>query len=484
MESHRVDPDGGNDDGTGLTEGTAWRTLARAGKHVFKPGDQLLLRRGGVWNEGMSLRGRAPAGNPITLGAYGKGPRPRINGGETHAITAREPVAGWRITGLELTSTNGRNPTHKITGGTCGVFLGQEEPSDYLTIDDCLIHDTSGPGIHLIPSGKPRPVFKNVSIENCEIFNASAGIQFHSPPVYSTEFITNFRIAHVTVHDIGGDGIAPFCSRDGVIEHCKAYRTGLKCDENDHSPVAIWYAWAKRCVIQFCEAWDNHTGGRGADGGGFDLDGGCTECVMQYNYSHDNDGAGFLICSWDPEQWPCTDCVTRFNLSVNDGLANDYASIVFWQSDRCQTYNNTCITRISSPLKFTSDTRDHLIANNIFLVDSDRDIPVVKSAFAIGKNRFRNNLYHRSEGGLEFAVQDAKPSSLLELAKLSQGKGEIAGDPLFFNPAAGDYRLLAGSPARKTGLKLEGMGQFDLKGRRITERSGIDIGALAMRDDE
>jgi len=484
MSDYYVDSANGSDDGAGTTEGAAWKTLKHSGRRTCLPGDRILLRRGGVWNEGLVLRGRAPAGSPITLAAWGKGPRPRINGGETHAVTAAEPVSGWRLTGLELTSTNNQNPTRRITGGTCGIYLSQEEPSDYLAVDDCLIHDTSGPGIHLIPAGKPRPVFRNVSIENCEIFNASCGIQFHSPPVYSTEYVTNFRIAHVTVHDIGGDGIVPFCSRDGVIEYCKAYRTGLGCDAADHSPVGIWYAWAKRCVIQFCEAWDNRGGGRGADGGGFDLDGGCTECVMQYNLSHDNEGAGFLICSWDPAQWPCTDCVTRFNVSVNDGLANDYAGIVFWQADRCQTYNNTCITRVSSPLKFTSDTRDHLIANNIFLVESDRDIPLVKSAFDLSKNRFRNNLYHRAASGLKFEVRDETPQSLLEFDALTGGKSEITGDPGFFNAAAGDYRLRAGSRARNAGLKLEGMGPFDFWGRRLSERTGVDIGALAMRDDE
>ena len=32
--------------------------------------------------------------------------------------------------------------------------------------------------------------------------------------------------------------------------------------------------------------------GNAPDGDGFDLDGGSIECVLQYNYSHDNDGAG------------------------------------------------------------------------------------------------------------------------------------------------------------------------------------------------
>jgi hypothetical protein len=335
-------------------------------------------------------------------------------------------------------------------------------------------------------------VFRNVLIERCEIYNGSAGIFFNLDDVKKhpesehpsfTEYFPYFRIAHVTVHDVGGDGIVPFFSRDGVIEHCKAYRTGLGCP-HDHSPVAIWYAWSKRSIIQFCEAWDNHTGGLKGDGGGFDLDGGCSECVLQYNYSHDNDGAGYLICSFDPLHFPTVDCVTRYNLSVNDGLANDYSSILFWQADRCQTYNNTCITRSASPLKFTSDTKDHLICNNIFMIDSEADLPLVKSAFDISQNQFRHNLYHRAGRPPRFQLQGSQYDSLADFAGLVGSQGEQAVDPAFFHAAAADVRLRAGSPARGAGIRLAEMGAMDLWGHPLPADGPVDLGCIAMNADE
>ena len=474
-----VDPTAGDDKNVGTRENAAWRTLARASREIFEPGAKVLLRRGAAWNEPFKLRGRARADKPILLGAYGKGPRPRISGGETHAITAEEPISGWRISGLELTSTNDLNPTRKINGGTCGVFLNQEEPCEGLTIENCVIHDTSGPGIYLLATGEPKPVFKDVVIEHCTIFNASCGIQFWAHPSYGTEFFTNFRVAHCVTHDIGGDGIAPFCGRDGVIEYCTAYRTGLGVDPSDHSPVAIWYAWAKNCVIQCCEAYDNHTGGRGADGGGFDLDGGCIDCVLQYNYSHDNDGAGYLICSFDPENWPCTGCVCRYNISVNDGLANDYSSILFWQAVDCQTYNNACVTRISPPLKFTSDTRGNLIANNIFYVDSVEDVSLVKSAFDLSKNEFRSNLYYRLSESLHFEIQDQHIRAVDEFAKLVGGDDEITGEPRLVDIASRNFHLLPGSPCRGAGLRLPEMGHRDYYGTPLPRAGLVDIGCAA-----
>ena len=45
---------------------------------TFMPGDQILLARGGAWNQELSLSGRGTASEPITLTAYGTGPKPKI----------------------------------------------------------------------------------------------------------------------------------------------------------------------------------------------------------------------------------------------------------------------------------------------------------------------------------------------------------------------------------------------------------------------
>jgi len=474
-----VDSFKGDDGRAGRSADQAWRTLARVSREEFKAGDQALLVRGGVWAEGVRLRGRGRPDSPILLGAYGEGPRPRISGGEEHAITAQEPISAWRISGLELTSTNGRNPTHKITGGTCGVFVRQEELCEGLTIEDCVIHDTSGPGIFLVGTGGAKPVFTDTAIEHCEVYNASCGVQFLSEPHGQTECFTRFRVAHVVVHDIGGDGIVPFCSNNGAIEHCTAYRTGMGCDPGDHSPVAIWYAWADKCVIQHCHAYDNRTGGRGADGGGFDLDGGCTDCILQYNYSHDNEGAGYLICSWDPVKSPCTGCICRYNVSVNDGLANGYASIHFWQNMDCVIHNNTCLTRGAPGMKFqmgSSGATGNLIANNLFVCDTPEDVPMVKSDYDIGGNLFRNNCYWHLRGEPRFEPNKQEIRGVAAFMAAVNGEGEISADPLFADAGAGNFRLRPGSPCRGAGMRLPKTGGGDYYSAPLAEEGPVDIG--------
>ncbi len=481
-----VDSFKGDDGNAGTNAKQAWRTLARVSKETFVPGDEVLLARGGVWAEGLKLRGRGTPKKPITLGAYGEGPRPRISGGDNHAITADEPISAWRISGLELTSSNDLNPTRKITGGTCGVFLTQQELCDGLVIEDCTIHDTSGPGIYLLATGEEKAVFSNVAIEHCEVFNASCGIQFAAGPTYGTEYFPNFRIAHIVVHDIGGDGIVPFYSRDGVIEYCTAYRTGLGVDPSDHSPVGIWYAWAKRCVIQHCESYNNRTGGRGADGGGFDLDGGCVECVLQYNYSHDNEGAGYLICSWDPAKYPCTGCICRYNVSVNDGITNGYGSIHFWQSMDCLIHNNTCITRGAPGMKFQTsggNAKGNMIANNIFFCDTTEDVQMVRAQFDISDNKFRNNCYWHLRGEPRFEHdKEIEVQGVAVFMKAVGGEGEINADPLLANLAEGDFHLRPGSPCRGAGIRLPETPGRDYYGSAQPPDGPVDIGCAVACD--
>lgn len=431
----------GNDISGGRHAADAWKTLARAGEQAYGPRDRLLLARGGVWNEPLVL-------GPSFVGAYGEGDRPRINGGQEHAVSARGPVKRLHLSNLELTSTNDRNQGKKILGGTCGVFLNQSEPCDRLVIEDCVIHDTSGPGIYLLAHGESHPVFRNVRIERCEIYNASCGIQFWTEPFGRQDGFDGFRIAEVTVHDIGGDGIVPFGGRNGVVERCTAYRTGLGVHKEDHSPVAIWFCCNRDSVIQYCEAFDNRDGGLGKDGGGFDLDGGSIGCTLQYNYSHDNQGAGYLVCSFDPVSFPTYDNVIRFNVSVNDGLANGFAGITIWLSKNCTFSNNTVLSRTSPALKFVGPSEGHLFERNILATETG--VPLVDSEADVRLHRFHDNLYWRP-GSMTFKSEAAVFDTTNKYFGFLGGRGERAADPLFVDPRKPELGLKPGSPAAGLG---------------------------------
>jgi hypothetical protein len=84
------------------------------------------------------------------------------------------------------------------------------------------------------------------------------------------------------------------------------------------------------------------------DRGAYDLDGGCTNCVIQYNYSHDNDGPAWLLYE---EESPWGNNTVRYNISINDNLtANDGGGVLAlsFNSGPAKVYNNTIILTASN----------------------------------------------------------------------------------------------------------------------------------------
>ena len=78
--TYYVDSVGGSDSNDGLTTATAWKTVAKVNGSTFSPGDQILFRRGGVWNESLVPPSSGASGNPIIFDAYGTGEAPTLTG--------------------------------------------------------------------------------------------------------------------------------------------------------------------------------------------------------------------------------------------------------------------------------------------------------------------------------------------------------------------------------------------------------------------
>ena len=77
--TYYVDPSGSNGN-DGLSPQTPWRTLLKVGISTFQPGDQILFKRDGVWNEWLTPPSSGTAGNLIKFDAYGNGRPPEFTG--------------------------------------------------------------------------------------------------------------------------------------------------------------------------------------------------------------------------------------------------------------------------------------------------------------------------------------------------------------------------------------------------------------------
>jgi hypothetical protein len=474
-----LDSTTGNDRNPGASPAAAWKTLDRAMRRRLKPGDSLLLKRRCTWRGSLRLRGSGTRTRPITVGAYGTGRRPRLVSAALPIVGNVGPVSWWRLAGLELRGARPFVPRGRAPGEHDGIRI--HGASRGMQIEDCVVCDVSGAGVVFSASRFGESAHDGWTVKDCQVFNAGTGITTRTPwppprdrrRVYRCS--VRFGVERCEVHDIAADGIVLHACRDGLVDGCRAWRTGI--GRAQRTPVGIWFFLARRCVIQRCESFDNHPAGGHADGGGFDLDGGCVDCVMQYNYSHDNDGAGYLVCSYDPRGAPCARCVTRFNLSVDDGRRNDYASILFWQAEDCLTHNNTCVTKIASCLKFTSDTRGHLVANNLFVVDSAADIPAVQSAFALDRNRFENNLFWRTGGPVSFRLKEAPRADPAEAGRFLLLISTLVADPRLSALSGSELHLQSGSPAAGAGMRLPDLGPRDYYGLPTGSTGPVNVGA-------
>lgn len=236
---------------------------------------------------------------------------------------------------------------------------------------------------------KSKSGFKDVVIENCTAFEnefygiLTTGFWQDDPSVYANENVTIRNcIAHHNhgdpeyMNDHSGSGIFMEDVDLGLIEYCIAYENGKNCSNPYGGPCGIWTAVANRVTIQYCESYSNRTN-NGIDGDGFDLDGGSTNCIMQYNYSHDNEGYGYLICSYVNAPFTHRNNIVRYNISVNDltklrGGAIHFSTRGTGKNEifDTQIYGNTIYTKNRSCISFdTKGINNPVFANNIFITE-------------------------------------------------------------------------------------------------------------------
>lgn len=80
----------GNDSNSGTSQNLPWQSIEKLNSTSFSPGDQILMKRGDVWQSSVSLsiKSSGTENNRIVIGAYGTGSKP--------IITQRVPInATW-----------------------------------------------------------------------------------------------------------------------------------------------------------------------------------------------------------------------------------------------------------------------------------------------------------------------------------------------------------------------------------------------------
>jgi hypothetical protein len=317
---------------------------------------------------------------------------------------------------------------------------------------------------------------------------------------------SNICVLDSHLYNNGGDGVMVGPVRNGLLD-------GNLCEFNGrirNARLGCWTWDSENTTIQFNESRYNLTPlntAKARDGGGFDLDLGTENGMIQYNWSHDNQGEGFLFDSW-PVGFGYSRGIShnvqmRYNVGERDGKKLSGGITVFGGVSPLVIYNNTIYyeaDRLAGSAMFQgegaplttlvwgkSGKPDVRVYNNIFITNGRKTPRAVSNNLwtdGVGIFTFDNNLWYRVEGGLRF--QWAK--KIITSWNGWRGQGfdpyGVNADPLVVGslgegPSA--YLLSSSSPAINRGRvvtdALRGMGSQDAFGLKTPQGPAYDIGA-------
>jgi hypothetical protein len=335
---------GGSDSNPG-TQASPWQTIAKVNGLMFGGGACINFNGGQTFTGGV----QAPGLRCIT--SYGAG-QATISSGNSAACFTVLNLPSPSVT--NIICTGGGNTTNttdgiKVANTSAGNLAGP-------TISGTTISGYGANGVNI--SGTDSVGFNGVVVINNTIHDVTGNGGIHtsciglnspshsnSPYVHSNITITGNIVSNCTGEasqsDWSGGGIGIYSTNGGLVAANVA--SAFAANNTHCSGAGGFVAIASNAItFQFNEAFNGGFGAGGCDGNGFDIDGGATNIVMQYNWSHDNKGDGYLLDQYTGQSaW--NNNVLRFNLSQNNNSEVHVVNTTGETMSGCQVYNNTLV---------------------------------------------------------------------------------------------------------------------------------------------
>jgi hypothetical protein len=505
----------GSNNNNGLTPSTAWKTITKVNAFKIKPGDKVLFAGGQTFigNLYLDSSDANDSLNLVTISSYGTG-RAIINAANDYGIYVYN-TQGLTISNLIIEGAG--MDVNTADGVSVYTDLDGDVKLRNITIKNIEVRDFGKSGIS-IGSWNKNSGFNNLLVDSSEVHHVKEnGITFWG---YTSQTHVGWAHQNVTlrnsyVHDVTGysstshkgSGIIMGQVDLGLIDRCVAHNNGTA---NTHcgGPGGIWVWDSNSVTIQHCESHHNSKG-TGCDGFGFDLDGGVTNSVMQYNYSHNNDGAGYFLGQYAYAR-PWNNNTVRYNISENDARGNAAAIAIFkgpgTTMSGLKVYQNTIYVTPSTLnttaaaftiKKWNTGINGVAVYNNIFQTTGGIpliSIPAGYSAY------FAGNLYWTSGSSFKIKYQGVTYYNLAnwQTASNNEKVGStatgIVANPLLINAGKGEtifpsateflkaYSLSNTSPAINAGLNLTKLfnvnsGEDDFFDNALNNGTNADVGA-------
>jgi hypothetical protein len=420
----------GDDDNSGTTKETAWKSLKNL-SNKFLPGDNILFARGSSYTGGFVFTSSGTAEKPIVFSSY-----------------SLEADVILKTPRKELTpffEKYGGGPAPSFTNPDWNVLNGNifRIEGSYVVIDGLYFHDNTNP---------PESDHKNKNVQklgavylalgthhnivkNCEFFHTPVGIKVKG---------TDNLITRNYLHD------------------------ATEMMARSWGPIAIMIVSGQNEIsFNRIENYGAYGGPYGSDGGVIELDGvddnfNAKDINIHHNTSVNNHG--FLEMAARNVE----------NITVAYNLSDDKNQFIGGGTMKNVRVLNNTVVRTREPnvdrfvfWTFYPEGTAFIVRNNIFVIAKDMKVfgpfikPVGHTRTAIGNHPHDHNLY--------YSVGNPDPIGV------PAGQGDMIADPLFVDDANRNFRLKENSPARKKGVKLGYA--VDLDNYPLLSKNSTDIGA-------
>lgn len=507
-----IDIQNGNDNATGTSPESAWKSLEKINSTTFRPGSHILFKSGQAWVGQLAPKGSGESGSPIVVDKYGSGSKPQIQGNGAEATLVLNNQQYWEINNLEITNYNSEeeggisleeweaknisdyadaelpSKAEKNNSPKLGIKIAANDIGAvrHIHLKNLLVHGVNGTiipdgadengasknngGIGFEITGNEKPTwFEDILVEECIVrdvdrtglFNRSSWANRTLDKNVNWTPSKNVVIRKNYFQRTGANALIIRVADQPLIEYnvfdyCAIKGSG-NAAFNFNTDNAIWQY--NECRFTKANIGDN-------DAGGIDSDYRSKNTIIQYNWLHDND-FGMLVTGGGGSFNDGT--IVRYNIIERDGKKehrDDQKKFVFKVSGgatNTRIYNNTIYTDSTQDGTFLVFHKrwsvwptETAYYNNLFINEDARASVSLGGSTA---NVFENN----SMGGEKVEALDNTKGGDVKVVSVGTGPQ--------------GYKLKKGSAAIGAGRTMQANGGKDFFGNKVREGVKPNVGA-------
>jgi hypothetical protein len=303
-----IDPSG-DDFAPGTSTAHPWKTLARLETEHLVPGSRVVLASGARFGGNLVVNGRGTPSKPIVIESVGK---------PATILSKDHPGIKAFQGGLVIRNLTLQGGASAKKDGHEGILLDARGTSkqSFVRIENVTVSGFGGDGISIKAQKGSQVGFDDLAISHVKATgNFGTGIISEDGIAFENKGYahTNFTITDCDVSgNHSGSGLVLSGVNHALVEYCKSIG-----NLGAGGGVAMWAWSAKDVTFRYCIASGTRVN-NGGDGGGFDLDGGCTHCVVERCLSYENDGPGYMHCDYPGAPKTIYNAI-RDSVSIDDG---------------------------------------------------------------------------------------------------------------------------------------------------------------------